>query len=201
MKERGLAVITDSAPEPELQEPYGAILTPEAMAPCTSDVNTVYGTGSKKPDDLILGHECVARVVRVGKKVRDFAPGDLVAVPAITPDWRNPEIQEGNDRHAGRPFSGNALGRSIPGVFAEYFAVEDADTTLAKVPEGVSLQDALMCVDMVTTGFTGAEAAEIRFGDTVVVMGIGPVMKARIVSFSTDCGKPASTLAQPSEML
>ena len=49
MKERGLAVITDSAPEPELQEPYGAILTPEAMAPCTSDVNTVYGTGSKKP--------------------------------------------------------------------------------------------------------------------------------------------------------
>lgn len=175
MKERGLAVITDSAPEPELQEPYGAILTPVAMAPCTSDVNTVYGTGSKKPDDLILGHECVARVVRVGKKVRDFAPGDLVAVPAITPDWRNPEIQEGNDRHAGRPFSGNALGRSIPGVFAEYFAVEDADTTLAKVPEGVSLQDALMCVDMVTTGFTGAEAAEIRFGDTVVVMGIGPV--------------------------
>ena len=175
MKERGLALIADNAPEPALPEPFGAILTPEAMAPCTSDVNTVYGTGSKKPDNLILGHECVARVVRVGERVRDFKPGDLVAVPAITPDWRNPEIQEGNDRHAGRPFSGNALGRSIPGVFAERFAVEDADTTLAKVPENVSLEDALMCVDMVTTGFTAAEAAEIRFGDTVVVMGIGPV--------------------------
>ncbi len=175
MRGRGDAAVVENAPEPELRGPYGAVLTPVAMAPCTSDVNTVYGTGSKKPDNLILGHECVARVVQVAEGVRYFAPGDLVAVPAITPDWRNPEIQEGNDRHAGRPFSGNALGRSIPGVFAERFAVEDADTTLARVPEGVSLKDALMCVDMVTTGFTGAEAAEICFGDTVVVMGIGPV--------------------------
>ena len=90
MKERGLAVITDSAPEPELSQPYGAILTPVAMAPCTSDVNTVYGTGSKKPDNLILGHECAARVVRVGERVRDFAPGDLVAVPAITFEAESP---------------------------------------------------------------------------------------------------------------
>lgn len=173
LKDRGLAVITDSAPEPVLREPYGAILAPAAMAPCTSDVNTVYGTGSKKPDDLILGHECIARVVKTASGVKDFRPGDLVAVPAITPDWRAAAVQEGNERHAGRPFSGNALGRSIPGVFAERFAVDDADTTLAKIPAGISKEDALMCVDMVTTGFTGAEAAEIRVGDTVVVMGIG----------------------------
>ena len=110
LKERGVAEITEHAPEPELKEPYGAILTPLAMAPCTSDVNTVYGTGSRKPENLILGHECVARVVEVASGVRDFRPGELVAVPAITPDWRETAIQEGNDRHAGRPFSGNALG-------------------------------------------------------------------------------------------
>lgn len=175
LKERGVAEITEHAPEPELKEPYGAILTPIAMAPCTSDVNTVYGTGSRKPENLILGHECVARVVEVASGVRDFRPGELVAVPAITPDWRETAIQEGNDRHAGRPFSGNALGRSIPGVFAERFAIADADTTLAYIPEGVSLKDALMCVDVVTTGFTGAESAEIRVGDTVVVLGIGAI--------------------------
>ena len=175
LKERGVAEITEHAPEPELKEPYGAILTPLAMAPCTSDVNTVYGTGSRKPENLILGHECVARVVEVASGVRDFRPGELVAVPAITPDWRETAIQEGNDRHAGRPFSGNALGRSIPGVFAERFAIADADTTLAHIPEGVSLKDALMCVDVVTTGFTGAESAEIRVGDTVVVLGIGAI--------------------------
>lgn len=175
LKERGVAEITEHVPEPELKEPYGAILTPIAMAPCTSDVNTVYGTGSRKPENLILGHECVARVVEVASGVRDFRPGELVAVPAITPDWRETAIQEGNDRHAGRPFSGNALGRSIPGVFAERFAIADADTTLAHIPEGVSLKDALMCVDVVTTGFTGAESAEIRVGDTVVVLGIGAI--------------------------
>lgn len=171
----GRAVLIDDAPRPVLEEPYGAILEPIVVAPCTSDVNTVYGSGSRKPDNLILGHECIARVKAVASRVRDFQIGDLVAVPAITPDWRNVEIQEGNDRHAGRPFSGNALGRSIPGVFAEEFAIADADTTLAKVPAGVCLEDALMCVDMVTTGFTGVEAAEIQFGDTVAVLGIGAV--------------------------
>lgn len=175
LKGRGHAEWTEDAPEPLLSEPYGAILSPVAVSPCTSDVNTVYGSGSEKPANLILGHECVARVTAVASRVRDFRPGDLVAVPAITPDWRAPSVQEGNDRHAGRPFSGNALGRSIPGVFAERFAIADADTTLAKVPEGVSLQDALMCVDVATTGFTGAEAAEIRVGDTVVVLGIGAI--------------------------
>lgn len=196
LKDRGKAVITENAPEPVLREPYGAILTPVAMAPCTSDVNTVYGNGSKKPDDLILGHECIARVVKTASGVKDFKPGDLVAVPAITPDWRAAAIQEGNDRHAGRPFSGNALGRSIPGVFAERFAIEDADTTLALIPEGIRPEDALMCVDMVTTGFTGAEAAEIETGDTVVVLGIGAIGlmaiqgaalmgAARIIAFGT----------------
>lgn len=175
LRERGRAEITEHAPEPALFEPYGAILSPVVMAPCTSDVNTVYGSGSAKPANLILGHECVARVVRTASGVRDFKEGDIVAVPAITPDWRAVEAQEGNERHAGRPFSGNALGRSIPGVFAERFAVRDADTTLALVPRELDLRDALMCTDVVTTGFTGAEAAEIAFGDTVVVLGVGAI--------------------------
>lgn len=162
------------APEPELT-PYGAVLRPVAVTPCSSDVHTVYGGGSKKAPNLILGHECVGEILETGEMVRDFKPGDIVAVPAITPDWRAPSIQEGNDRHASAPFSGHQLGRSMPGVFAEKFLIPDADTTLAKIPEGISLEQALMCVDVVTTGFTGAEYADIKVGDTVVVMGIGPI--------------------------
>ena len=60
-------------------------------------------------------------------------------------------------------------------MFAEYFSVLDADTTLAKIPDGVSLEQALMSVDMMTTGFTGAESANIKVGDCVCVIGIGPV--------------------------
>ena len=163
-------------PEPTLQgRPYGAIIRPVAVAPCSSDVHTVFGGGSPKAPDLVLGHEAVGIVVGVGSFVRDFKAGDFVAVPAITPDWREVDIQNGNYGHAGAPFSGHKLGRSVPGVFAERFLVEDADTTLALIGPEISLKQALMSVDVVTTGFTGAEAADIRMGDTVCVIGTGPV--------------------------
>lgn len=161
-------------PEPKLT-PYGAILRPVAVTPCSSDVHTVYGGGSRKAPNLVLGHECVAEIIETGELVRDFKPKEVVAVPAITPDWRDLGIQEGNFKHASAPFSGHQLGRSAPGVFAEKFLIPDADTTLAKIPEGVTLEQALMCVDVVTTGFTGAEFADIKIGDTVVVLGIGPI--------------------------
>ena len=110
--------------EPKLT-PYGAILEPVAMAPCSSDVHTVFGGGSRKKPNLVLGHECVARVLEVGEYVEDFKPGEVVAVPAITPDWRARGIQEHNFKHASAPFSGHQLGRSQPGVFSERFLIPD----------------------------------------------------------------------------
>lgn len=162
------------APEPELSE-YGAILKPIAVTPCSSDVHTVFESKSPKRPNLILGHECIAEVLQIGSCVQDFKPGDRVAVPAITPDWRAGSIQEGNDRHAAAPFSGHQLGRTQEGVFAERFAIPDADTTLAHIPQGITDEQALMSVDVVTTGFTGAEYANIKIGDVVCVMGIGPI--------------------------
>ena len=125
-----------NAPEPELT-PYGAILEPIAVTPCSSDVHTVFGGGSPKQPNLVLGHESIGRVVAVGEYVKDFKIGDKVAVPAITPDWREKSIQEGNDRHASAPFSGHQLGRTQPGVFSERYLIKDADTTLAHIPEGI----------------------------------------------------------------
>ena len=160
-------------PSPKLSDSYNAILTPVAISVCTSDVNTVYGSGSKKPDNLSLGHEAVARIVKVGEKVKDFKEGDVVVVPSMTPNFHDKDIQDGNFLHAGANFSANTLGRSTPGVFAREFEVADADLNLAILPEGVSLGNGLMCTDMATTGFTGAE--RVNFGDTVVVLGIGGV--------------------------
>ena len=160
-------------PSPKLSGPYNAILTPLAISVCTSDVNTVYGSGSKKPDNLILGHEAVARVLKIGENVRDFKVGDIVVVPSMTPNFHDKDIQDGNFLHAGANFSANTLGRSTPGVFAREFEVADADLNLALLPEGVNLGSGLMCTDMATTGFTGAE--RVNFGDTVVVLGIGGV--------------------------
>lgn len=169
-----------NAPEPELLSEHGAIIRPVAVTPCTSDVNTVYGSGSKKPDDLILGHECVGIIEKAGSCVKDFKVGDFVAVPAITPNWDHPDILDGNFTHAGPHFSGVQLSRSTPGVFAERFYLPHADLNLALIPEGVSVKAALMCVDVVTTGFTAVEAADIKFGDDVCVFGIGAIGLAAI---------------------
>jgi threonine dehydrogenase-like Zn-dependent dehydrogenase len=64
---------------------------------------------------------------------------------------------------------------SIPGTFAEYFTVNNGDANLVLLPENVAVEDALMTVDMMSTGYNGAEMANIQLGDTVVVFGIGPV--------------------------
>lgn len=160
--------------EPKLL-PYGAILKPIAVSPCTSDIHTIFGNGSPKKKNLVLGHECIAEVIAIGELVKDFKVGDKVAVPAITPNWRDLAIQDLNFRHASAPFSGHQLGRTMDGVFAERFAIPDADTTLSHIPDNITDEQALMSVDVMTTGFTGAEAANIKIGDTVCVMGIGPI--------------------------
>ena len=161
--------------------PHGAILKPIVVSVCTSDIHTIYGSRSNKAPDLILGHECVAEIVEVGEYVRDFKRGDIVAVPAITPDWTESSIQDGNFNHAGAPFSGHQFGRTASGVFSEFFSLPHADSTLAKIPEGVSVEQALLSVDVVTTGFTGVEAANVKFGDAVCVLGIGPIGLMSIV--------------------
>lgn len=161
--------------KPEIESDYSAILKPIAISPCSSDVHTIYENGSPKPPNWIMGHECLGEVVEVGRLVKDFKPGDRVVVPSITPNWRDLGIQEGNFTHPSGPFTGMKFSKSIPGIFAEYFYVEDADTSLVQLPEDVSLEAALMCVDVVTTAFTAVEAAEIQFGDTVCVLGIGPI--------------------------
>lgn len=61
------------------------------------------------------------------------------------------------------------------GVFADYFHVNDADMNLAILPDEIPLESAVMMTDMMTTGFHGAELADIKMGSSVVVIGIGAV--------------------------
>ncbi len=155
--------------------PMDAICKPLALAPCTSDVHTVWAGAIGDRRDMILGHEAVGEVVEVGKLVRDFKVGDRVLISAITPDWNSLEAQEGFAMHSGGMLSGWKFSNFKDGVFAEYFHVNDADGNLAHLPEGMDLGAACMLSDMIPTGFHGAELADIQFGDHVAVIGIGPV--------------------------
>lgn len=155
--------------------PLDAICRPIALAPCTSDVHTVWEGAVGDRKDLILGHEGVGEVVEVGSLVKDFKPGDKVIIPAITPDWNSLEAQAGYSMHSHGMLGGWKFSNIKDGVFAEFFHVNDADGNLALLPEGMSPDVGAMLSDMMPTGFHASELAKVEYGDTVCVIGIGPV--------------------------
>ena len=155
--------------------PMDAICRPLALAICTSDVHTLWEGAIGERHNMILGHEGCAEVVEVGELVKDFKPGDRVLVPAITPDWNSLEAQAGFSMHSGGMLAGWKFSNFKDGVFSEFFHVNDADGNLALLPSNVNTVDACMLSDMVPTGFHGAELADVQYGDSVLVIGIGPV--------------------------
>ncbi|NMM65009.1 NAD(P)-dependent alcohol dehydrogenase [Clostridium sp. P21] len=155
--------------------PYDAIVRPLALSPCTSDIHTVFEGALGDRHNMILGHEAVGVIDEVGSEVKDFKVGDRVIVPAITPDWRSLEVQAGFQQHSNGMLAGWKFSNFKDGVFAEYFHVNDADMNLALLPDEISLESAAMITDMMTTGFHGAELADIQLGSSVAVIGIGAV--------------------------
>ena len=152
-----------------------AIVRPIAVSPCTSDVHTVWEGALGERKDMILGHEAVGEVVEVGSLVRDFKPGDRVIVTAITPDWGSEEAQRGFAMHSGGMLAGWKFSNFKDGVFAEFFHVNEADANMARLPDDLDPGTACMLCDMMPTGFHAAELADIQFGESVCVIGIGPV--------------------------
>ncbi|MCQ4922856.1 alcohol dehydrogenase catalytic domain-containing protein [Tissierella carlieri] len=150
--------------------PYDAILRPLALAPCTSDIQTVYKGTLGDRHNLILGHEAIGEIVEVGRKVKDFKPGDKVIVPAVTLDWRNIDMHSSSQQLVGRKYS-----NIKDGVFSEYFHVDNVDMNVALLPEGISLESAVMLTDTVSTGFHAVELAEVEYGDTVAVLGTASI--------------------------
>lgn len=155
--------------------PADAIVRPLAMAVCTSDVHTLWEGAIGERHNMVLGHEACGVVDEVGSLVKDFKPGDRVLVPAITPDWNSLEAQGGFPMHSGGMLAGWKFSNFKDGVFGEYFHVNDADGNLALLPENITPAEACMLSDMVPTGLHGVELADVGFGDTVLVVGIGPV--------------------------
>ena len=155
--------------------PLDAIVKPIAVSPCTSDVHTVWEGAIGDRHNMILGHEAVGEVVEVGALVRDFRAGDRVIIPAITPDWGALESQAGYSMHSGGMLAGWKFSNFKDGVFGEFFHVNEADANMALLPDGIDPVAAVMLADMVPTGFHGVELADVRFGDDVCVIGIGPV--------------------------
>jgi threonine dehydrogenase-like Zn-dependent dehydrogenase len=154
--------------------PNDARIRPTKGLVCTSDIHTVHGAIGER-ENLTLGHEVVGVVDAVGTGVEDFEPGDRVVVGAITPDWGSAAAQDGHSSQSNQALGGWKFANVKDGVFAEYVHVNEADANLAHIPESVTDEEAAYVTDMMSTGFMGAENADIPVGGSVAVFAQGPV--------------------------
>jgi threonine dehydrogenase-like Zn-dependent dehydrogenase len=160
-----------STPKPG---PNDAIVKTTHALVCTSDVHTVNGAiGDRK--NLTLGHEAVGVIHELGKAVSGFKVGDRVAVNAITPCYRCENCLRGYTSQCTQMLGGWKFANIKDGTFAEYFHVNDAEANLAPIPDDVSDESAVYTTDMMSTGFMGAEHANIPLGGSVAVFAEGPV--------------------------
>ncbi len=163
-------------PEPVLVEPTDAIVRVRRTAICGSDLHLYHGKAPLEPGDTI-GHEAVGVVETVGEGVHRFAPGERVVV-AFTISCGTCWFCGNGQTHLCDDFGylGYGLfGGALGGAQAELVRVPFADFNLLHVPEGMDDERALFVGDTLTTGAYVAGIAGIREGDTVAVVGAGPV--------------------------
>jgi threonine dehydrogenase-like Zn-dependent dehydrogenase len=159
---------------PEDPGPTGAIVKTTRALVCTSDTHTVGGAiGDRK--DLTLGHEAVGVIYKLGSGVKGVKEGDRVAVNAITPCFKCENCLRGFTSQCQQMLGGWKFANIKDGVFAEYFHVNDAEANVAPIPDSVPDETAVYTTDMMSTGFMGAEHANIPLGGTVAVFALGPV--------------------------
>jgi threonine dehydrogenase-like Zn-dependent dehydrogenase len=161
-------------PIPEVG-PTDALIKVTTTTLCGTDVHILKGEYPVKPG-LTVGHEPVGTIEKLGSAVKGYAEGERVIAGAITPCGQCEFCLLGNHSQCGgRALGGWQFGNTIDGCQAEYVLVPNAMANLAKVPAGLSDEEVLMCPDIMSTGFGGAENGNIRIGDTVAIFAQGPI--------------------------
>jgi threonine dehydrogenase-like Zn-dependent dehydrogenase len=146
---------------------------------CGTDVHIVKGEYAVKPG-LVIGHEPVGVIEELGAGITGYEVGERVLVGAITPCGQCHACLSGHLSQCGHgsgyeAIGGWRFGNTINGAQAQYLLVPAAQANLAKIPDDVTDEQAVLLADIASTGFSGAESGEVRIGDTVVVFAQGPI--------------------------
>ncbi len=160
-------------PKPKLKSDYDVLIKMSLLAPCTTDIEMVK-VGASLPN-RILGHEGVGIIEEVGSKVRFLKVGDRVAVPESVPSFDSDEGLNGVANWSMNPPSIRMADPTTQGQFTEYVIHERADGSLYPLPNEVSDEQAIMLTDMIPTAYTGINYLDIKLGETIAIIGIGPV--------------------------
>ncbi|HEU0301885.1 MAG TPA: NAD(P)-dependent alcohol dehydrogenase [Longimicrobium sp.] len=161
-------------PVPEVG-PGDALLRVTTTTICGTDIHILKGEYPVEPG-RIIGHEPVGVIAALGAGVTGYRVGQRVIVGAITPCGQCSPCLDGHQAQCGgRAMGGWRMGNTIDGCQAEYVRIPHAMANLTPVPDGLTDEQVLMCPDIMSTGFGGAESGGIRIGDAVAVFAQGPI--------------------------
>lgn len=177
-------VKVEETPDPKIQKKDDAIIRVTSTAICGSDLHLIHGFIPNLPKGFILGHETMGIVEEVGPEVTNLKKGDRVIVPfpvACGHCWycehdlwsqcdnSNPNGEVGGIFGYSNTYGGYAGGQ------AQFLRVPFANVGPRIVPEELADEQVLFLTDILPTSYWGVDMADVKPGDTVVVLGCGPV--------------------------
>src|SRR5438128_63960 len=171
-----------SKADPSLVAPTDAIVRIDSSTICGTDLHILKGDVPEVRPGTILGHEAVGTVVETGAGVGTLEAGDHVLVSCITSCGRCrfcKEARYGLCTGGG----GWIFGHLIDGLQAEYARVPFADTSVYRIPDGLADEQVLFLADILPTAYeVGVLNGGVRPGDTVAIVGVGPIGLATVLT-------------------
>jgi alcohol dehydrogenase len=172
----------ETVPDPVLIDPTDAIVKIDLSTICGTDLHILKGDVPAVTPGTILGHEAVGTVTEVGAAVTTIEPGDKVLVSCITSCGRC-NFCKGGRYGLCTGGGGWIFGHKINGLQAEFARVPFADTSVYKIPAGLTDEDVLFLADILPTAFeVGVLNGGVQPGDTVAIVGAGPIGLATIMT-------------------
>jgi alcohol dehydrogenase len=171
----------EEVPDAHVIDDTDAVVRVDTVTICGTDLHILKGDVPEVLDGRILGHEAVGTVVSVGSGVKSVKPGDRVLVSCVSACGHCRFCREGR---FGQCLGGGGwiLGYMIDGTQAEYVRVPFADNSLYQVPAGASDEEILMLADILPTSYeVGALNGQVEPGDTVAIVGAGPIGLSAII--------------------
>lgn len=172
----------EDVPTPTLLDDTDAVIRIDAVTICGTDLHILKGDVPTCTDGTVLGHEAVGTVLEVGPAVRERAPGDRVLISCISSCGTCSYCRQGQ---YGQCVGGGGwiLGHRINGVQAEQARVPFADTSTYVLPPAITDEDALLLADILPTSYeVGVLNGKVNPGDTVVIVGAGPIGLAAVLT-------------------
>ncbi|MDR3716396.1 MAG: zinc-dependent alcohol dehydrogenase family protein [Puia sp.] len=171
----------EEKPKPAILKSTDAVVKVFKTTICGTDLHILKGDTPEVTPGRILGHEGVGIVEETGSGVTAFKKGDHVLISCITSCGKCEYCKKGMYSHC--EDGGWILGHLIDGTQAEYVRIPHADNSLYRIPEGSDEEALVMLSDILPTGFEcGVLNGQVKPGDTVVIVGSGPIGLAALLT-------------------